>query len=144
MRTRSKGWMGALVALAIVIIIVVVLWILGVFSSSYYAVYLNTGDLYFGSLSPFSSTLTNVWYIQKDAQSQQFALGDFSKVVWGSSGNLEINSDAVIWKTKLAKDSKIIPVIKGEASATQSEGIAQPTSQQNQAPQVNASTTKKE
>ena len=136
--------MGALIALIIVIIVVVVLWVLGVFSSSYYAVYLNTGDLYFGSLSPFSSTLTNVWYIQKDAQSQQFALGDFSKVIWGSSGNLEINSDAVIWKTKLAKDSKIIPVIKGEASATQSEGIAQPTSQQNQAPQVNASTTKKE
>lgn len=135
---RSKGWMWTLVAIAIVIVIVVILWVVGVFSSSYYAVYLNTGDLYFGSKCPFSSTLTNVWYIQKDAQNQSLALADFSKVVWGSSGNLEINKDNVVWMTKLADNSKIIPVLKGEAPITQQETIPAP-----QAPaQPNASTTK--
>lgn len=124
---RSRGWLWALVVVAIIIVIAVVLWLVGVFSSSYYAVYLNTGDLYFGSLSPFSSTLTHVWYIQKDGQSQSLALADFSKVVWGSSGNLELNKDNVVWMTKLASDSKMIPVLKGETPVPQAGNTSQPT-----------------
>lgn len=122
---KSKGWVWTLIVVAIVVVIAAVLWIVGVFSSSYYAVYLNTGDLYFGSLSPVSSTLTNVWYIQKDAQNQSLALADFSKVVWGSSGNLELNQDNVVWMTQLASDSKIIPVLKGESAMTQQAGDQQ-------------------
>ncbi|MCL5011880.1 MAG: hypothetical protein M1320_00440 [Patescibacteria group bacterium] len=137
---KSKGWLWAFIALVVVVVVLVVLWIVGTFSSSYYAVYLNTGDLYFGKLSPFSDTLSNAWYIQRDAQSQSLGLADFSKVAWGAEGTIKLNDKNVVWMAQLSDKSPIVPVLKGEAPATP-QGAAPQQQTQTPAPQSEKSTS---
>lgn len=84
--------------------------------NSYYAVYLDTGDLYFGKISWFPSlTLSNVWYIQRDPQSQNSTLLDFSKVVWGPQNVMKINRDRVVWMAKLSETSPILTQINSQS-----------------------------
>jgi len=121
MCTCKKWWLW------IILVVVIVLgawWIIDALFPSYYAVYLNTGDLYFGKLTRVPSLqLHEVWYLQKDAQGKSLSLAEFSKVVWGPEGALKINSDQVIWMSKIADTSEVVTLMeKGgiqQASAQQ-------------------------
>ncbi len=85
-------------------------------NDSYHAVYMDTGDLYFGELSTFPSlSLSNVWYVQGISQSEGggLSINDFTKTVWGPTGSIFLNDDHVVWKVKLSDKSEIIPLLKG-------------------------------
>jgi len=98
-----------LVALAAV---AVLMWQRGNFSRSYYAVYLDTGDLYFGELSRFPYfSLSNVWYLQRDSQGQGNTLSEFAKAAWGPEDKIKINRDRVVWTAKISNASELIPYI---------------------------------
>ncbi len=123
------------ILLAIVIVLFLVLvgilywkfW--GSGESSYYAVYLRTGDLYFGELSTFPSfQLTHVYMLQVNSQNQEnpVSVQKFASVFWGPEDSIKINKDDIVWYTKLASTSRLLGLIKSNpslASGTPSENI---------------------
>ena len=83
--------------------------------SEYSAVYLTTGDIYFGKLSMFPNPrLTNVWFIQKslDAQNQpQFNLMPIASVSWGPTSEIFLNSKEIVFWTRLRNDSQVVKAL---------------------------------
>lgn len=83
-------------------------------SSSYYAVYMRTGDLYFGQLKKFPSFgLSHVYTLQVNAQNQQtpVSIQKFTNVFWGPSDFLRLNKDEVVWINKLKSDSQFVKIV---------------------------------
>ena len=81
-------------------------------TSEYSAVYLTTGDMYFGKLSWFPHPhLTNVWLLQRgvNAQNQpQFAIVPFKTAAWGPADELNVSEKQIIFWTSLRSDSQIV------------------------------------
>ena len=106
--------------LLIVLVIFLVYLILGNFKKNnednYYAVYLRTGDLYFGKISWFPKfSLTDVWFLQRATDNTGqvgFSLVRFKEAVYQPIDRIEINKDNVVWVSKLDKDSQLIKEIK--------------------------------
>lgn len=129
------------ILLIVVIVLVVVLaaviaWQTWGSTPSYYAVYLRTGDLYFGQLSRFPSfSLSHVYLLQVNAQNQQNPVNvqKFSNVFWGPEDNIKINRDDVVWYTKLSSESQLVKLIQTNPDLTppagaQSQNAPAPTS----------------
>lgn len=80
-------------------------------ASPYSAVYLTTGDIYFGKLSWFPSPhLTNVWFVQRsvDAQNQsQLGLVPFSSAFWGPINAVYLNPKQIVLWTRLRAGTDI-------------------------------------
>ena len=115
MSKLNKVLLLSVILLAIVLGII--LWAPSIFGSSYYAVYLTSGDLYFGQKAWYSPRiLTDVRVIQqqKDAKDQPvLSLVDFSKsVVWGPAGDLRLNEKSILWTSKLTDESQVVKLIK--------------------------------
>ncbi len=121
-----------LLTLVIVLLIVlagVIVWQTWLGSVSYYAVYLKTGDLYFGQLSRFPSFgLSHVYLLQVNAQNQQNPVNvqKFSNVFWGPEDFIKINRDEVAWYTKLKSDSQLVRLIETNPDLTSGESQNQP------------------
>ena len=138
----------ALVGLVVILVValgVVLYWQKVGFETKYSAVYLNTGDIYFGKLSRFPRmTLTDVWFLQKKGDGQGVALSKFEKAFWGPQDQLVINEENVIWVTELKDDSDVVQSIKNPQAAVsaQQEAVqAQPQElqqAQSQQPMPNA------
>jgi hypothetical protein len=77
--------------------------------SSYAAVYLSTGDIYYGKLSWFPSPhLTDVWYLQKGgANGTQFGIAPFTSAFWGPINEVYLNPNQIIFWTYLRNNSEI-------------------------------------
>lgn len=88
----------------------------------YWAVYLDTGDMYFGKLSYFPRlSLSDVWYIQRNPQDSQnpLSISKFERVFWGPEDKLYLNEKNIIWKTKLKSDSPVLNFIKNPQMISQ-------------------------
>lgn len=115
--------------LVIIVILLIVLgailfWQKGSFDKAYYAVYLNTGDLYFGELHSFPHlSFSNVWMLQENSNdiTNPYNLIKFKDVFWGPEDNLRFSKENIVWITKLSKDSQVVQYIEGTliASTTQ-------------------------
>ena len=119
------------VVLLFVVLGAVLYWQFGGFKQSYWAVYLDTGDLYFGQLNRFPTlSLSNVWFIQRNAQdtANPFTLVKFEQTFWKPESKIYLNEKSIVWKAKLQNDSPILDAIKNPV-APQNQG------QQNQLPQ---------
>ncbi|HUS50483.1 MAG TPA: hypothetical protein VMZ91_09980, partial [Candidatus Paceibacterota bacterium] len=94
-----------------------------VVKNPYYAVFLNTGDMYFGKISRFPRlALSDVWYLQRNIQEEQggFDLIKFSNVMFGPTDKMEINKENVVWISKLADDSQVVTfILQSKNSALQ-------------------------
>ncbi len=104
-----------LVAILSIALGIILYWQKVGFERPYYAVYLNTGDLYFGRLGYFSkSSLSDVYYLQRNPEDSRNPLSvlKLENSFWGSEDKIYINSDAVVWKTKLRKDGELLNYIK--------------------------------
>lgn len=134
----NKVLVGLVVVLAVALG-GVVYWQKGGFDEKYSAVYLNTGDIYFGKLSRFPRmTLRDVWFLQKGSDAQQgFGLSKFEKAFWGPEDELVINDKNVIWVTELKADSEVVKSIKNPQSVAPATTIQQPVTQNNEAAPVN-------
>ncbi|MGE4554682.1 MAG: hypothetical protein AB7D02_00900 [Candidatus Paceibacterota bacterium] len=82
----------------------------------YYAVYLRTGDLYFGKISWFPKfTLKDVWFLQRATDNSgqvSFNLVKFSEAIYNPVDQLEINKDNVVWVARIDSSSPLIQEIK--------------------------------
>lgn len=110
--------------------------------SKYSAVYLSTGDMYFGELDWFPHLhVKNAWYLQRTVNQQnqpQLGVLPFSGVFWGPSGDIYLNSKQIIFYTRLKADSQMAKAL-ANPSLLQPQ---QPAEQQPQ-PQQPAPNTKK-
>ncbi len=103
------------VAILLVALGIVIYWQKVGLKESYWAVYLDTGDLYFGKLHKFPKlSLTDVWFIQRNAQDAQnpFSLVKFEQASWGAEDKIYLNEKDVVWKAKLKENSQILQSIK--------------------------------
>lgn len=85
------------------------------FEPSYWAVYLRTGDLYFGKLTQFPYFgLKNVYTFQVNQQDTQnpISIQRFANVFWGPQDFLKINRNEVVWMTKLNSKGQLAELLK--------------------------------
>lgn len=121
------------VAVLVVILLVLVVWQIFFGKSSYYAVYMRTGDLYFGKLVRFPSFgLKNVYTLQVTQDQQNpVRVQKFADVFWGPEDYLKINKEEVVWYTKLKSEGQLSQLI-----ATNPNLVPQQTQQQVQQQQA--------
>jgi hypothetical protein len=104
--------------------------------SKYSAVYLRTGDIYFGELSWFPwPSLKNVWLIQRtiDSQNQvQLGVVPLKNSFWGPIDKIYLNPREVVFWTKLRKDSQLVRALENPNILNTGAGVQ---NQQTQQPQ---------
>ncbi len=106
---------------------------------TYSAVYLRTGDLYFGKMMTFPSFgLKNVYTISVNQQDQQnpLSIQKFSNVFWGPEDYLKINRSEVVWITKLKDESQLVQLLKTNPNLLP-QNSNQEQNQQPQNPAIN-------
>lgn len=115
------------IALIVAIILLMILVYLSFIDKSksiknpYYAVYLQTGDMYFGKLSRFPKlTLSDIWYLQRNIDDEKggFNLAKFSNAMFGPKDKIELNKENVVWISKLRDDSQVVQFIQGTPPTT--------------------------
>lgn len=85
--------------------------------SPYSAVYLTSGDIYFGKLSwlPWPR-LENVWFLQRSQLATgetQLAVAPLRQAFWGPSERVFLNPRQVLFSTRLRADSPVAKAIEG-------------------------------
>jgi hypothetical protein len=132
--SKSNKILIILIAVLIVALGAVVFWKKIGFEKPYWAVYTDTGDLYFGKISHFPKfSLTDVWFLQKTQDEKNpLSVAKFKQVFWSPEDNLYINEKNVVWKAKLTADSPVVKFIKNPQSGQQTGQTEQPTGQSQQ------------
>jgi hypothetical protein len=91
--------------------------------SPYSAVYLSTGDIYFGKLSWLPTAhLENAWRLDRGVNAEnepQTSLSPLSSVFGGPSGEIYLNEKQIIFWARLPADSQIVKVMDEPHSAQQ-------------------------
>lgn len=110
--------------IAVIVLLGVLVYIsfinkVGSIKNPYYAVYLQTGDLYFGHLCKFFSkyTLTNIYLLQRE-QSGNFSLQKFEQSAYQPEDKMVLNKDNVVWISKLKSNSPLISIFEGKQAPT--------------------------
>ncbi len=97
--------------------------------TSFYAVYLDTGDLYFGRLDRFSLkySLTDVYFLQRnsDNPNQPYSIQRLDQAFWKPENKIKLNPAKVVWITKLASGSEIMNFLNGAKTATSTTNVGQ-------------------
>lgn len=91
--------------------------------SKYSAVYMATGDIYFGELHWFPKPhLTNVWFLQKSVSADNqtsFGVAPFRSAFWGPADEIYLNPSQIIFFTNLRNDSQVVRVLDNSALVNQ-------------------------
>ena len=127
-----KGLVIALVIVVIVLLIGVGVWV-GVAMiagrsspssalSPYSAVYLSTGDIYFGKLDWLPTPhMEDAWFLQRSTDAKGNAtigVYPFGQVAWGPSNEVYFNSNQIIFWTRLNATSSVAQLIADPAAVT--------------------------
>ncbi len=98
---------------------------------TYYAVYLRTGELYFGKLQRFPKLcLVDPYLLQTNIQNPEypFSIQDFKQVFWGPENKLNLNSSQIVWIAKLKPESQLVKFMEGKMISETSAPTPTPTS----------------
>lgn len=140
----SKRLVIGLIVL-IAVLVVVGIWVGSIIGGSkgegpsgYTAVFLTSGDIYFGKLSWFPwPKLTSAWFIQRGVDEQnrpQLAIAPFNSVFWGPVGDIYLNPKEVLFWAPVKASSQVAKAIDNPSSVQAPPQQQQPTVQQ--APEV--------
>ena len=92
--------------------------------SPYSAVYLATGDLYYGKLSWFPSPhLTDAWVLtrgQNASGQSQIGVEPFTSSFWGPVDEIDLNPREIVFWTRLRNDSQLVQALANPSSAMES------------------------
>lgn len=125
-----------ILGIVIVVVIVLAVWagilIAGMQSganpdaaSPYSAVYLSTGDIYFGKLSWFPSPhMTDVWFLERtQGQNGQTQVGfaPMSSVAWSPTDEISFNAQDIVFSTRLKNSSQIVQAMENPSSVQQQQ-----------------------
>ncbi len=84
------------------------------FEPRYSAVYLETGEVYFGEFSRFPfARLKNVYVLQRD-ESGGLNVLPLSATIWQPQGVLKLNSEKIVFTALISKDSLVYKTIVGK------------------------------
>lgn len=124
--TKINKILLTLVVVLLVSLGFVIFWQKIGYGRSYYAVYISTGDLYFGKLSRFPKlALTDVWFLQKNNDAQNpYGLSKFDKAFWAPEDKLYLNSKNIIWITEIKEDSQLTQFFKNPQLSEQQKSSA--------------------
>ncbi len=125
------------IILLIVVVLLIVLsggilaWKLLVVGPVYHAVYLTTGDIYFGTLIRFPTFgLKQAYTIQINPENEETPLSvqRFRNVFWGPEDFLRLNREQVVWTAKLDSAGQLAQLITANpdllpGAQTQQQGI---------------------
>lgn len=134
-----KKYAALAIGILVVVVIVFAAWYAWGSGSAFYAVYLKTGDLYFGKLIRFPYFgLEQVYTLQVQQNPQTpLSIQRFKNVFWGPEDTLRINRDEVIWVTKLNPKGQLAELFKTnpdlippQGASSQPQGYQVPNSQQ--------------
>ena len=96
-------------------------------ASAYSAVYLTTGDVYFGKLSWFPHPhLTNVWLLQRgvDAQNKpQLGMTPFKSAIWSPVDEIKLSEKQIVFWAALKKDSQMVKAFENPQSVSQTQPV---------------------
>jgi cytoskeletal protein RodZ len=111
--------------------------------SPYTAVYMTSGDIYFGKLSSFPRLhMTDAWYLERttDASGKtQVGVAPLTASFWGPVGDIYINGQNVLFYAPIKSGSQLVQAIENPTAATASDATAN-QQQQPQAPAVTTTT----
>jgi hypothetical protein len=96
--------------------------------SPYSAVYLSTGDIYFGKLS-WSPTphMEDAWFLQRGTDAKgnpTVGVYPFNQVAWGPSSEVYFNGQQIIFWARLNGTSSIAQLIANPTAATAQQQAA--------------------
>ena len=95
-------------------------------ASPYSAVYLTTGDVYFGKLSWFPSPhMTDVWFLQHSTAADgqtQFGVAPFTSLFWTPVDAISFNEKQIVFTTRLKNGSQLVQAIENPQSVQQQGG----------------------
>lgn len=113
--------------------------------STYSAVYLRTGDLYYGKLVRYPYFgLKNVYLLQATQDpANPLRIQKFSDIFWGPEDYIKLNRDEVVWHTRLRSDSQLTQLLKTNPALTSPQQQV-PQQQVQQLPPVENATTTEE
>lgn len=107
--------------------------------SPYSAVYLTTGDIYYGKLSWFPGPrLTDAWILQRtqNAQGQtQLGVVPFTSSFWGPVNEIDLNPNDIVFWTRLRNDSQLAQALANPSSVGQISPQGAAASQASSTPQ---------
>lgn len=115
MSTLNKALLGVIVLLILTGIGLLVNKNLN--ASSYYAVFMSTGDMYFGQLHRFPKLgLASVYALQKNTDNREtpFSLVKFGDAFWGPQDYMQLSKENVLWISKLKADSQVVKFIESK------------------------------
>jgi hypothetical protein len=82
------------------------------------AVYLSTGELYFGQKSGlFGFNLKNAYLLNK-GEDGKYSLQEFSKAAWKPTGTVHLSSDKVVFWSTIDDSSDVSKLVSGETKST--------------------------
>ena len=91
-------------------------------ADTYSAIYLESGDIYFGQLHTFPKTyLTSVYLLQKNNDPQTnmatpYILSKFADSMWGPEDYLALNKSKIVWISQLKNDSTVVKAINNPSA----------------------------
>lgn len=93
--------------------------------SPYTAVYLASGDIYFGRLSMFPRPkLSDAWFLQRGVNQQnqpQLGLVPFKSAFWGPTGDIYLNPQQVLFWAPVAEGSQVAQSLENPQAYQQAE-----------------------
>ncbi|MBU6500209.1 MAG: hypothetical protein KGJ89_00010 [Patescibacteria group bacterium] len=97
--------------------------------SEFSAVYLSTGDIYFGKLDWFPwPRMKNVWFLQRtvDQQNQaQLGVAPFASAFWGPVDEVYLNPKEIVLWTSLRNDSQLAQALANPSALKQAQPVNQ-------------------
>ena len=91
-------------------------------ASKFTAVYMTSGDIYFGKMDWFPwPRLKNVWYMQRsvDQENQpQLGIAPFKKIVWSPIDEIYVNPKQIILWTKIKAGSELAKALENPTSVS--------------------------
>jgi hypothetical protein len=112
--SKTNKFLLAVVIILVLVVAALVVWQVGFKSATYSAVFLRSGDLYFGELTQFPSFgLKHVYTLSVTGdQENPISIQRFKNVFWGPQDWLKINRDEVVWMTELDQAGQLAQLIK--------------------------------
>jgi len=133
-----------ILAVAILILIAVGVWIGRQWSntgangevSDISAVYLSTGDIYFGQLTWFPwPRLKSVWYLDRSVDPKtnepRINLSPLRGTFWGPVDELRLNSKEIVFTARLRSDSQVVSAMQNPASLGGAPPVGLPSGSEN-------------
>ncbi len=97
--------------------------------SPYSAVYLTSGDVYFGKLSWFPEPhMTDVWYLNRSVGANgqsEVSVAPLNGVFWGPVNEITFNSRQILFWTNLSNSSKLVADMENPSLVQQQQPVTQ-------------------